>query len=341
MSERNSTPTIYDVAKLSGMSIATISRVLNSPERVSEASRKKIMAAIDELGFVPNAEARARVMQRTGRIGVVTPYFTSPSFANRLRGVASALSNSNYELVIYTVDSMAHLNGYLSTLPIKGNLDGLIIMSLPLDDAAAQRLLSNELETVLLECSHPDFSTILVDDWAGGKLAAEHLIENGHRRCAYVYFGEHPEYTIHPEHQRLEGYRATLGAHGISLPASHILYVPLSRQGITDKLQQLFELDEPPTAIFCPADELAIRVIHGLREIGLHTPQDISVVGFDDIDIAEHVDLTTISQSLVDSGRMAVEVLLTRIADPNRPVQQNRVQLRLKERGTTRRIENS
>lgn len=337
--DKNSPPTIYDVAELSGLSIATISRVLNSPERVSEASRQKVMAAIDQLGFVPNAEARARVMQRTGRIGVITPYFTSPSFANRLRGVASALSNSNYELVIYTVDSMAHLNGYLATLPIKGNLDGLIIMSLPLDEASAQRLIANRLETVLVECNHPDFSSILVDDWEGGRLAAEHLIESGHRHCAYVYFGEHPEYSIHPEIQRLEGYRATLKKHGITLRDEDILYVPLSRQGISDKLQQLIEQDEPPTGIFCPADELAIRVIHGLRELGLQTPQDISVVGFDDIDIAEHVDLTTISQSPVESGRIAVELLLGRVNEPGRPIQQSRVQLRLKERGTTRRIE--
>jgi LacI family transcriptional regulator len=127
--ERNSPPTIYDVAKLSGLSIATISRVLNSPDRVSEASRQKVMAAIDQLGFVPKAEARARVLQNTGQIGVITPFFTSPSFTDRLRGVAGALSSSHYELVVYTVDSKERLSGYLASLPIKGNLDGLIIIS--------------------------------------------------------------------------------------------------------------------------------------------------------------------------------------------------------------------
>src|SRR3954447_16409823 len=97
---KNSPPTIYDVAKLAGLSIATVSRVLNSPERVSEVSRRKVMAAIDYLNFVPQAEARARGLQSTGRIGVITPFFTSPSFTDRLRGVASALSVSRYELVI-------------------------------------------------------------------------------------------------------------------------------------------------------------------------------------------------------------------------------------------------
>jgi DNA-binding LacI/PurR family transcriptional regulator len=336
--DRNSPPTIYDVAKLSGLSIATVSRVLNSPDRVSEASRLKVMAAIDELGFVPSAEARSRVLQGTGRIGVISPFFTSPSFTDRLRGVAAGLANSNYELVIYTVDSMSRLDGYLAALPIRGNVDGLIVISLPIDDAAANRLITNQLETVLIEYAHPNFSTILVDDWSGGQLAAQHLIERGHRRCAYVYFGQHPEYSIHPEIQRLVGYRETLNSNGIELPEQYIQYVPLSRQGISEKLRELMELPDPPTAIFAPADDLAIRVIHGLRELGLHTPQDISVIGFDDIDIAEHVGLTTISQSLVESGRMAVELLLARLSNPERPVQQVRVQIQLKNRDTTRHI---
>jgi DNA-binding LacI/PurR family transcriptional regulator len=336
--DRNSTPTIYDVADLAGVSIATVSRVLNSPDRVSEISRLKVMRAIDQLGFVPNAEARARGLQNTGQIGVVTPFFTSPSFTDRLRGVASALSNSKYELVVYTVDSIDRLNGYLGALPIKGSLDGLIIMSLPVDEAAAQRLIANQLETVLVEYGQPRFSSILVNDWEGAKLAAEHLVANGHRHCAYVYFGQHPDYSIHPEVQRLEGFREALAENGISLTDEYIKYVPISRHGIAEKLRELINLPEPPTSIFAPADDLAIRVIHELRKLGLHTPEDISVVGFDDIDIAEHVDLTTINQSLVESGQMAVEMLLARLADPGRPVQQMSLQVHLEVRGTTKKI---
>jgi len=337
--EPNFPPTIYDVADLSGVSIATVSRVLNSPERVSEASRQKVMKAIDKLGFVPNAEARARTMQNIGQIGVITPFFTSPSFTDRLRGVAAALSNSKYELVVYTVDTMDRLNGYLGALPIKGNLDGLIVMSLPVDEEAALRLQANHLETVLLEYEHPSFSSILVDDWAGGRLAAEHLIANGHQRCAYVYFGQHPEYSIHPEYQRLRGFREALAENGRALSDDYIQYVPISRDGIAEKLRQLMALSEPPTAIFAPADDLAIRVMHELRKLGLNTPEDISVIGFDDIDIAEHVDLTTVDQSLLESGQMAVEMLLARLAEPGRPIQHMRLQVHLEVRGTTRKID--
>ncbi len=337
-SDHDSPPTIYDVARLSGLSIATISRVMNSPERVSEASRQKVMAAIDELGFVPQAAARARVLQNSGRVGVITPFFTSPSFIDRLRGVAAALSSSRYELIVYTVDSMSRLNNYLTTLPLRGNLDGLIIMSLPIDEETAQRLVANRLETVLVEYDYPGFCTVVGDDWAGGRLAAEHLIEQGHRRCGYIYFGQHPEYSIHPEVQRLAGFRQTLAEHGIPLPDEYVKYVPLSRQGVWDKLCELFELPEPPTGLFVPADELAIRVIHVAREAGKHVPDDISVIGFDNIDIAEHVALTTINQSLSESGKIAAELLLARLADRNRSIQQVRLPVRLEQRHTTRKL---
>jgi LacI family transcriptional regulator len=255
--------------------------------------------------------------------------------------VAAALANSRYELVIYTVDSMDRLNGYFATLPILGNLDGLIVISLPMDDDAAQRLISNQLETVLIESTHPRFSAILGDDRVGGRLAAQHLVEQGHRRCAYVYFGQHPEYSIHPEVQRLAGYRDALAEYGVSLPDEYIKHVPVSRKGIREQLRELFELTESPTALFVPSDDLAIRVIHRARELGLHTPRDISVVGFDGIDIAEHIDLTTVNQQLGESGQVAVELLLARLSDPGRPVQQIQIPVHLDVRGTTRHVDES
>lgn len=335
LTDKNSTPTIYDVAELSGLSIATVSRVLNSPDRVSDASRRKVMAAIDQLNFVPQAEARARGLQSTGRIGVITPFFTSPSFTDRLRGVAGALANSRYELVVYTVDTMDRLNGYLASLPLTGNLDGLIVISLPVDDEAAQRLIANNIKTVLIENTYPGFGGIVVNDHEGGRLAANHLVEMGHRRCAFVYFDDLPQYSIHPEIQRLAGFREALTEHGIDLSDEYIKYVPVSRKGIREKLRELFDLPEPPTGIFAPSDDLAIRVIHRARELGMQTPRDIAVVGFDDIDISEHVDLTTISQHLVESGRLAVELLLAQLNGPDRPVQQIQIGVHLEERGST------
>src|SRR5690349_6370187 len=114
-------PTIYDVAKRAGVGITTVTRMLNMPDKVNSETRKKVLTAIDVLGFVPKAEARARAMQHTGRIGVITPFFTAASFIQKLRGIAETFSPENYELVIYTIDSSNHLQGYLSSLPLTGN----------------------------------------------------------------------------------------------------------------------------------------------------------------------------------------------------------------------------
>ena len=129
--------TVYDVAESAGVSISTVSRVLNSPEKVNAATRMRVMAAIDHLGFVPKAEAAARARKGHARIGVLAPFFTLPSFVERLRGVANALADSPYELAIYNVDSSERRDGYLTSLPLTRRLDGLIIMALPFDPAAA------------------------------------------------------------------------------------------------------------------------------------------------------------------------------------------------------------
>src|SRR5664279_2450830 len=172
----NKTPTIYDVAKHAGVSITTVSRLLNAPNKVNSETREKVLAAIDALGFVPKAEARARAMQRTGRIGVITPFFTAPSFIQRLRGIAETLSPKNYELVIYTVDSINHLQGYLSSLPLTKNLDGLIILSLRVGDDEARRLIDHGLPTVLVDYPHPKLNSVEIDDVQGGRMATTYLL---------------------------------------------------------------------------------------------------------------------------------------------------------------------
>src|SRR5512140_479035 len=133
-------PTIYDVASAAGVSISTVSRVLNTSEKVNEETRGAVLAAIDRLGFIPKADARARALRDNRRIGVITPFFTAPSFVQRLRGVASALRSTSYELLIFAVDSSERLHNYLETLPLTGNLDGLIILSLQFENRFADRL---------------------------------------------------------------------------------------------------------------------------------------------------------------------------------------------------------
>jgi len=328
------TVTVYDVAKKAGVSITTVSRVLNSPEKVNKATRARILAAIDELGFVPKAEAVARARKGSGRIGVLAPFFTYPSFVQRLQGVTAVLDDSPYELVIYNVDSSSRRDGYLASLPLTRRLDGLVIMALPFGDDAAKRLLSNGLVTVLIEFTHPSFSSIEIDNQAGGRLAAQYLVEQGHRRCAFVGDTDLPDYAIPTSDQRLVGYRAALSAAGISLPESYIALAPHSLENAHQLTHRLLDLPEPPTAIFAASDTQAMGVLKAARERGVAVPGELAVVGFDDLEIANYIGLTTIRQPLAESGRVAVDLLLARLAGHLRSVQHIRLPLTLVRRET-------
>lgn len=335
MTPRKKNPTIYDVAKLSGVSIATISRVLNASSKVNAETQRRVMSAIDQLGFIPKAEARARALQSIGRIGVLTPFFVAPSFVQRLRGVASALSKANYELVIYPVDTVEQLQAYISSIPLMRNLGGLIIMSLAISDDEALRLYNN-MDTVLIEYTHPSMNSIVIDDSQGGRLAAEHLIGKGHERIAFLGDIEPPErYAIHPVKSRLEGLKQGLKEAGVSLPRAYVKSCSYSAEETRRAAYELLTLDKPPTAIFAASDMQALSVMKVARQLKRKIPDDLAIVGFDDIDVAEHVDLTTVRQHLDESGRLAAEMLLARAKEPNRPLQHIALPLELVERLTS------
>ena len=330
----NKAPTIYDVAKHAGVSITTVSRMLNAPNKVNPGTRERVLAAIDTLGFVPKAEARARAMQQTGRIGVITPFFTAPSFIQRLRGIAETLAPKNYELIIYTVASIDHLQGYLSSLPLTGNLDGLIILSLQVGDTEVRRLIDHGLPTVLVEYPHPKLNCVEIDDVQGGRMAATYLLEKGHRRIAFLGDTDLPKYAIHPVNLRLSGFRQVLDEAGMELPDAFVCLAPYSQEQTRQVARELLNLPEPPTAIFSATDFQALGVLKAARQLNVSVPEQLAVIGFDDLDMAEYADLTTICQHLDESGRLAVEILLTQLEAPSRPTRHVKIPLTLIERKT-------
>ena len=327
-------PTIYDVASLSGVSISTISRVLNSPEKVNSETRQKVLDAIDALGFIPKAEARARALRQTGRIGAITPFFTAPSFVQRLRGIAAGLANKNYNLLVYPVESAAHLDSYFASLPLTGNLDGLIILSLPIRDEHVARLNLHNLPTVLIEYPHETISSVEIDDIAGGRMAAEYLVKKGHRRIAFLGDTDLPEYAIHPISMRLTGFRQGLQSLGLPLPDEFVCSAPYTQEQTRQVAAKLLNSPQPPTAVFAATDFQAIGVLKAARQLNIRVPDQLAVIGFDDLDMAEFSDLTTIRQHLDESGRLAVEILLSQIKDPTRPPRHVNIPLTIIERET-------
>lgn len=327
-------PTIYDVAKLAGVSITTVSRFLNNPDKVHTDTREKVVAAIDTLKFIPKVEARTLALQHTGRIGVITPFFTAPSFIQRLRGITEAISPKNYELVVYTVNSTDHLKGYLSSLPLTGNLDGLILLSLSVGESEVQRLIDHNLPTVLIEYPHPKLSCVEIDDVEGGRIAAKYLLGKGHRRIAFLGDTDLPEYAIHPVSLRLKGFRQALKEARVKLPDTFVRLAPYTQEQTRQVAKELLNLAEPPTAIFAATDFQALGVLKAARQLKIKVPDHLAVIGFDDLDMAEYEELTTISQHLDESGKLAVEILLAQIETPSRLPRHVRLPLTLIERQT-------
>ncbi|MCJ7624020.1 MAG: LacI family transcriptional regulator [Anaerolineaceae bacterium] len=327
--------TIYDVAEDAGISITTVSRVLNTPDRVSTSSCNKVMASIEKLGFVPKAEAFIRAKKYNGQIGIITPWFTFPSFVQRFRGISSGLVDTPFDFTIYPVESAKRLEGYFVRLPISQRLDGLIVVSLPIGEQEIKRLKQSGLPAVFIEWHVYGFSSIEVDDRQGGYMAGDHLIQKGHSRCAYVGSRVIPDYVLKPEDHRLEGYQQCLKDHGILLPSELIKLPEYPSDKQHHSIQDLLDQDNPPTAIFAASDNLAMSILKVARNRNIRVPEDLAVIGFDDIDIAEYLGLTTISQSLDKSGRLSAELLVAQILDPTRPIQNISMKLEIIERETT------
>jgi LacI family transcriptional regulator len=328
------TTTIYDVAARAGVSRSTVSLALNAPNRVKPDTLARVLAAIDELKFVPKSEAVNRARRGVGRIGVIAPFTTYPSFARRLNGVLAATRSHSCEVVVYDEESAA--TSTLATLPLTRRLDGVIVMSIPFDDDVAERLADQSLKAVLVELERPGFSSVTIDDTAGGRMAAKLLLQQGHERVAFL--GERqttdPRYVLQSP-ARLNGFREELLAAGVDLPDTYVRLVDHTLPAASAASAELLSLDPRPTAIFAHDDTLAAAVLRTARARGLGVPHELAVIGFDDSEVAELLGLTSIRQPLEESGRVAAETLLGELGDPSRGLQHVTLRLTLIERETT------
>jgi DNA-binding LacI/PurR family transcriptional regulator len=224
----------------------------------------------------------------------------------------------------------------LHTLPITRRLDGLLIISLTISDQEAMRLIQHRLPTVLIEGTHPQIAAVEIDNVAGGAMAANHLIAKGHCRIGFVGGDRQlPGYAIGTSDLRYQGFVQALAQHGLApiLPS----FAPRTATHEEARFQALDLLQQAvrPSAIFAGNDTLALGVLKAARELGVGVPEDVALLGFDNADFAEYIGLSTISQSLEESGRLAVEMLLSMLSDPARANRHVRLPLQVIERDTT------
>ena len=307
--------TIYDVAAEAGVSISTVSLALNTPARVGEGTRSRVLAAVDALGYTPKTEAVAKARKGVGRIGVIAPYTSYPSVARRLSGVLHAVAGRALEVVVFDQESAARsASPLLASLPLTGRLDGLIVMSVPLEEATARRITDLELPAVLVDVRHRDFDSVHTDDVTGGRLVGEHFAGRGHRVCGFLGERQESDRYVSPTARRLSGFRAALREAGHELPDASTHFVEHGLQHAVASAKELLSQEGRPTAVFASDDTLAAGVLRAADSLGLDVPGDVAVAGFDDSDLAQALELTTVRQPLEESGSAAAELLLQRMS---------------------------
>jgi DNA-binding LacI/PurR family transcriptional regulator len=310
--------TIRDVAREAGVSVATASRVLNGKSVVKPLTRDRILSVMAELGFSPSPAARRLSLGRTLTIGVVVSFLTRPQAAERLRGVDAVLADSEFDLVIYNVESVQKRDHYLGTLTHAQRADGLLVMSLPPSAEVSDALAGSPVPVVFIDVHTPSVQhlpRVVGDDVAGGAMAARHLLDLGHRSVAFIGDAVSDPFGFTSSRDRERGFREELGRAGVTVPEHWIGHGAHGRYEARDLARRMLDGDRPPTAIFTASDTQALGVIAAAREIGLHVPDDLSVMGYDDIEAADYVGLTTVRQQLFESGRIGAEILLAEIDD--------------------------
>jgi LacI family transcriptional regulator len=302
--------TIYDVASRAGVSISTVSHTLNRPNRVNAETRRRVLEAIDELGYVPKATAMAHARKEVGRLGVIAPFTSYESYTRRLMGVLKEAEGAATEIVVYDQESAASATSpLLSSLPVTHRLDGLLIMGLPVDDVLAERLLTQGLPTVLIDSARPELDSITIDDDAAGHLVGRHLIQRGRRTFTYVSEPQRSNAYLSQGQLRRAGLRRAAVEAGLDAGDVRAVRTTNDIDGGREALRAMLAADSLPEAIFAHQDVLAAGLLIESRQHGIRVPEDVAIVGFDDSELAQALAITTARQPLEESGRLGFRQL--------------------------------
>src|SRR5215470_8547382 len=304
---------IADVAARAGVGVATVSRVLNGRVGVRPSTRERVIEAIEALNYRPSSLARSLSLRRTMVVAALLPWFTNPSAVQRVRGIVEGLSGSAYDLMVFDIEAEDRQRRAFELFDRGDRADGLLVVSTLPPEAEVERLRAADLPCVLIDAVHPSFPSIGVDDVAGGEIATRHLVELGHRRVALI--GDPPpEFRFDWSRDRTRGYERALAGAGIEARSEYIREGTRLPHVARAVATQLLSLPERPTAIFAASDTQAIGVLEAARALGISVPRELSVIGFDDIEVAAYVGLTTVRQPLVESGRRGAQLLLDELA---------------------------
>ena len=298
--------TIADVAADAGVGVGTVSRVLNGSDQVRESTMRAVLDSIDRLGYRPSYAAAALVRGSPRTVALIVAHMTRPSTVVRVASALAVLEEQGYDAIVYNVDSPAERDRHLEALLPTQRADGILAICLPLSRGQLGQFARAGVAVVSVDAANPGVPQTIVDDVASGRLATGHLIALGHRRIGFVgdmTSGKPPAglgFTSSADRQR--GYQRALAAAGIGAEDGLIRLGPHDTAVAAEHAAQLLKSPDPPSAIFAASDTQAIGVLSAADRLGVAVPGELSVVGFDDIESATFLGLSTVRQPLARSG---------------------------------------
>jgi DNA-binding LacI/PurR family transcriptional regulator len=303
--------TIGDVARAAGVSVATVSRALRGVDRVSPATRDRVLKAAAELHYVASPAATSLVSGRTRGIAVVTPYFNRWFFATVVTGIEKMLREEGHHVLLCDLEG----HTFDTRLPITQSMfwkraDGVIILNVPLEPTERALLDRLGLPVVTVGNRQPGWPSVRIDDRAAMAIATRHVIGLGHREIAYA--GTVPASVTHLQtpFDRRESFTAVMTEHGLTCPTEWVLECDWTAHGAAEHADRLFASEHLPTCVVAASDEIAFGVMSAARRRGLDIPGDLSVIGIDDHVHSEIFDLTTVRQDVLAQGRRAGAIML-------------------------------
>ncbi|MED1781331.1 catabolite control protein A [Brevibacillus fortis] len=302
--------TIYDVAREAGVSMATVSRVVNGNPNVKPLTRKKVLAAIERLGYRPNAVARGLASKKTTTVGVIIPDISSLFFSELARGIEDIATMYKYNIILCNSDQRMEKELQLINTLLEKQVDGLLFLGAEIKEDHLQALTSTSVPTVLAATRDADnvLPSVSIDHFQAAYDATEALVARGHKRIAMI---AGPANDPLAGLMRYEGYKKALKDAGIELDEELIATGNYFYESGLSTTKAFLALKNPPTAIFAANDEMAIGAIHAIQDSGLNVPGDIEVIGHDNIRLVEMVRprLTSVVQPMYDIGAVAMRLL--------------------------------
>jgi DNA-binding LacI/PurR family transcriptional regulator len=300
---------IRDVALRAGVSIATVSRAVNRLPSVDPELAERVWRAIEEVGYLPNTQARALVSGRSRMLGLIVSEITNPFFPELVQEFDNLAVEQGYEVLIGSTNYRPERTESLIRRMLQRNVDGVAVMTFGIEEDLVQKLVEREFPLVFVDAGPdlPNIRVLKVNYGEGIRQAVQHLAALGHRSIAFITGPLHLRSAV----ARRDAFLRGMGELGLTVPAEHMVHGNHTMEGGIAAMEKLIALAELPTAILCSNDMTAIGALHALYRTTHQVPQDVSVVGFDDIHLAQFMlpPLTTVQMSCRDLAVAAVEAL--------------------------------